>query len=28
VIEYMVQNDKKQKRFSGLNWRLRHAEEA
>ena len=28
VIEYMVHNDKKQKRFSGLNWRLRHAEEA
>ena len=25
VVEYMVQNDKKQKRFSGLKWRLRNA---
>ena len=24
VIEYMVGNDKKQKRFSGLRWRLRN----
>ena len=24
VVEYMVQNDKKQKRFSGLKWRLCH----
>jgi exodeoxyribonuclease V alpha subunit len=28
VVEYMVRNDKKQKRFSGLNWRLKHAEDA
>lgn len=26
VVEYMVQNNKKQKRFSGLKWRLRKAE--
>ena len=26
VIEYMVRNDKKQKRFSGLKWRLCHPE--
>ena len=26
VIEYMVRNDKKQKRFSGLKWRLCHME--
>ena len=26
VVEYMVQNDKKQKRFSGLKWRLRKAD--
>ena len=26
VIEYMVRNDKKQKRFSGLKWRLCHAD--
>ena len=26
VIEYMVRNDKKQKRFSGLKWRLCHIE--
>ena len=26
VVQYMVENDKKQKRFSGLRWRLRHAE--
>ena len=25
VVEYMVRNDKKQKRFSGLMWRLRNA---
>ena len=25
VVEYMVNNDKKQKRFSGLKWRLCHA---
>ena len=25
VVEYMVRNDKKQKRFSGLKWRLRKA---
>ena len=24
MIEYMVRNDKKQKRFSGLKWRLCH----
>ena len=28
VVEYMVRNDKKQKRFSGLKWRLCHAEDA
>ena len=27
VIEYMVRNDKKQKRFSGLKWRLCHIDE-
>ena len=27
VIQYMVQNDKKQKRFSGLKWRLCHLDE-
>ena len=27
VIEYMVRNDKKQKRFSGLKWRLCHVEQ-
>ena len=26
VVEYMVKNDKKQKRFSGLKWRLRRAQ--
>ncbi len=26
VVEYMVHNDKKQKRFSGLKWRLCHGE--
>ena len=26
VVEYMVNNDKKQKRFSGLKWRLCHME--
>jgi exodeoxyribonuclease V alpha subunit len=26
VVSYMVQNDKKQKRYSGLRWRLRNAE--
>ena len=25
VVEYMVRNDKKQKRFSGLMWRLKNA---
>ena len=28
VIQYMVNNDKKQKRFSGLKWRLCHPERA
>ena len=28
VVEYMVRNDKKQRRFSGLKWRLGHLESA
>ena len=28
VVEYMVRNDKKQKRFSGLKWRLCHLDQA